>query len=237
MEWDDEKSAANHERIRAKSIPERTAYHEALWGIFLIEFSVNPVTDWQHITFMSDPTLLPELREDVVGCEPLWMFDQLQVQDPPDEFASLREEVFENFAATIANNPATAAINAEWGSCMIDSGVEPPSSTWSTPQLMQTAMWEHWAPISGFEQFFQALPEWDWDTYPDGPPPALDPTDFRQWERAMAVADWDCREKVDLEQRLRDINLAMQQQFVDRHGAELEAWALHVEERRSGSQS
>ena len=57
---------------------------------------------------------------------------------------------------------------------------------------------------------------------------------LQEWERSVAVADWDCRNELDYDARLRAIELEMQQEFVDRHWADLEAWAQHEESRRAG---
>jgi hypothetical protein len=47
---------------------------------------------------------------------------------------------------------------------------------------------------------------------------------FREWELQAAVADWDCRERLNYDLVARQISIYHQQRFVDRHRADLAAW-------------
>jgi len=52
--------------------------------------------------------------------------------------------------------------------------------------------------------------------------------DFSAREIALAVADFDCQQSVQLARRQNDVQNELQQQFVNQHHAELEAWANSV---------
>ncbi len=82
------------------------------------------------------------------------------------------------------------------------------------------------------------LAGWDWDANPAGPvvqqPTPESRTAFTEREIAVAVAAYDCREALDFDARFDEIDLDLQQQFVDVHRAELEAFAEHMSRDRQG---
>lgn len=80
----------------------------------------------------------------------------------------------------------------------------------------------------------RALQEsWDWDAEPEGPgEPPVDEAEVRAFterEIATAVADAGCKAEVGYDDGYREINHEHQQEFVDRHRAELDAWAEAAE--------
>jgi hypothetical protein len=62
-------------------------------------------------------------------------------------------------------------------------------------------------------------------------PPISEATRMNR-EIALAVANWDCNESINYETRRLDIQLGLEQDFVDRHESELEQWAIEMENRR-----
>ena len=74
-----------------------------------------------------------------------------------------------------------------------------------------------------------------WDQFRPHGMEIADPAEraeFAEREKAIAVADWDCREALNYDSRRRKMEIALHYEFVERHRAELEAWALHMEETR-----
>ena len=57
-------------------------------------------------------------------------------------------------------------------------------------------------------------------------------TTFTQREIALALADWDCHETLDLVARSNEITHEHHQQFIDRHRSELETWVALAAELR-----
>jgi hypothetical protein len=84
---------------------------------------------------------------------------------------------------------------------------------------------------------YQALMEtWDWEAEPDGPPQPEPDADelaaFTKKEIAQAVADFGCQEKVEYSKTQMEIDHELQQEFVDAHRDDLEAWASAAEAKR-----
>lgn len=209
IEWFD----PNQETVDAMSDAERDAWNEALWG--------PPQEDGEW-----DPMQ--------AGCQGR---AQHEVHNPgaaDEQFAALQAEM-DTLWERMQTDPRITAVNAEWASCMADAG---------HPGLpgaheLNNLLWEEWRVVQRWDQHDEIFMSWDWEANPDGPTemPEPDPAEvaaFAEREIALAVADFDCRQSVDFETVFQDVNHDLQQQFVDRHRAELEAWAEHAEARRDG---
>ena len=144
----------------------------------------------------------------------------------PTEFSSLQADI-QNLRLVIASQSTTdfIALNMEWSSCMIDAGF--PSA--QSPTLLQRSIGEEFALLRG--QTVEAggailgVPE---------PLDAQQASAFTEREVAAALADYDCRIQVSYQQRQQQIDFALQQEFVNQHRNELEAWAEHAESLRAG---
>ena len=136
--------------------------------------------------------------------------------DPPDEFSGLAAEVM-NFWLTLDDDPKFSAIDANWAACMLDAG----HPGFSSPLDAQTTLWQEW---------------FDLRTTPEGSlrfPGVEAATAFTEREVEVALASWQCRMAVNYDAEHRAVVVELQQQFVDRHGSELEAWAQVEEARRA----
>jgi len=223
---------ANADVTAAMSAAERTAWFAALYG-----------------PWFGTPELV-EVEWDERGCSgqaQLAISPDLQL---PSEFAAIRDEV-NRFADSVQVDPQMTALNAEWTGCLAAAG----HPGWLHRQQLMAALWQEWWTFSGQgdqDARLDLLLAWDWDAAPDGPPGWTLGEDgvgvwdevspgalaaFREREFDTALADVGCREALDFDTRQREIELRLQQAFVDRNLAELEAWAAWVEARRQFGQS
>lgn len=157
---------------------------------------------------------------------------------PEWEFAAIQNEV-DRFSESILIDPQMLLLNAEWAGCMSSLGHP---GLQSRTQL-QTDLHREWWPLQDQDSRLDMIVDWDHVRYPDGPPGtyfdadgvlqlegvAVASANFRQREIELALADFDCRARTDFAPRQQDINLRLQQEFVDRNRAELEAWATFME--------
>jgi len=138
----------------------------------------------------------------------------------------------------VRSDPRIVQLNADWSSCMIDSGFVGLSS----PGELSHSLWDEWDSLNGSNnaQLLAALADWDWHANPDGPAefqtlqqsgPAARAA-FTEREIALAVASWDCNAALNRTAIEREVDHELQAEFVERHGAELEAWAAYEEARR-----
>jgi len=128
------------------------------------------------------------------------------------QFSALELE-FNRLGDIVNRDPRTLELDAEWASCMTDAGF---SGLRDQTYMRNTVLNSEW-----FDSGLWRLPDDD---------PAV--SAFRAREIAMALADYDCREKVDFTARSDRIHAEITQRFVDENRAELEAWAQFAESHR-----
>lgn len=124
-----------------------------------------------------------------------------------EQFAALKDEASAVWGQAMAD-PAAVAARAAWDVCLVDAGY---------PRFVERFDAEDW--ISEQANALQAGPDGEW--VPTDPE-AL--ADLRQTEIDLALADLDCQEATDVERIERETYLEYQQEFVDAHRAELDAW-------------
>ena len=150
----------------------------------------------------------------------------------PTEFAGISEEV-DLFWLIVESEPRTDALNRSWADCMGGLG----HFEFANPQVVLDILFAEWSELQDWDALDDESSAWDWEADLRGPqwaPPDTALVEaFTDRERTIAVSTWDCRLQVSYDAELRTIELDLQQQFVDRHWAELEAWAQHEETRRA----
>jgi len=210
--WSPAGEDPNQALVDAMSDAEREAWNEALWG-------TPQEGEW-------DPMQ--------AGCQGQAQAAQWETIQTPSQFEALEAEMNRVWEQT-SNDPRMATLNAAWASCLTDAGY--PGFT-ATGTIWEQ-LWPQWDQIQGWELNNEVWGAWDWEANPDGPPEEMlhtpDPADiaeFREREIALAVADQTCRQQVNFEQVSQDISHDIQQQFVNQHRAELEAWATFMETQR-----
>ena len=206
IEWYDPNEAVRAEMSDA----EQEAWWEALWG--------GPQEDGEW-----DPML--------AGCAGQAMAARWETSGEDEAFTHLQEEI-NRMWDDLQADPRLLALHASWGACMADAG----HSGFDSLNTLQNGLFEEWSTIQGWNN--PAFETWDWELNPDGPPMVEpDPAAvaaFAEREIALAVANFHCNAALNLEAETQAIAHDLQQQFVDRHRAELEAWAQAAEARRNG---
>lgn len=209
----------NAEYTEAMSESELAAYQEALWGVpqEYVEGEEPQEYDWT-----------------TAGCYGSAQHEVYETGDvPTDEYGALEDEV-SSFWETVQADPGIAELQASWGSCMADAGFDGMTNTNEATQ----PLYDEWNELQGGNdpEYQAQLESWDWDANPDGPPMPEPDADalaaFTTKEIATAVADFGCQEKVDFQAESVRIDHQLQQEFVDQHKAELEAWATAAESSR-----
>ena len=194
---------------------ELTAWYQAMYGIML----VSPPPE---VEFTQEGYPWPDAPVADLGCETRWIQHQVL---PPTPFRALQDEI-ERFDSMVELDPRTLALNASWASCMIDAG----GAQWGNPRNLTDHLL---AEYSDGQIPVEVFLEWDWEIYPDGPPP-VDRAEFREREIALALADWDCREQLEYDAARQVITFDLQQQFVNKHRNELAAWVEYADQQRIG---
>jgi hypothetical protein len=133
----------------------------------------------------------------------------------PDGFESLNEEV-SSFWLTIGSHPRIQELNTGWASCMVNSGFPEFTDPREVARELQQEWWEFdivdsWSGMASREQMEA----------------------FTAREIAVALADWDCRDSLNYDDDRQVIEFEIQQEFLDRHRADFDAWALQFAEREA----
>lgn len=207
-EWVD----ANQHLYDTMSESELQAWNEALWG---------PPQDWDEDADMAEW----EYNWEDAGCQG-WAQHEVEQEDPNAALYAIWEdprfsELFEelnNLYTTTMDSPDTAAINAEWSSCMSEAGYTfaAPDEAMNSIYTLQEEFYNSYN--SGSEEWVE--------------PPAADLAPLKEQEIATAVADVTCRNEVDYDQRQMKISFAVEQEFVDQHQAEIEELRAAVAEAK-----
>ncbi|MCL1801443.1 MAG: hypothetical protein FWG25_08815 [Promicromonosporaceae bacterium] len=178
----------------------------------LAEMSTAGRVAW-NIALYGDPQTADDWGNwEMRGCWGNAMLATGSVMQADDEWSSFGSEL-ERFLMSIYDDPRILALDAQWASCMIDAG----QPEFSRPGFFGVN-------LTLRDQFSS---DGLWNAEPTDPRVIA----FGDREIAAAVADWDCREALDYETEFRAIEVDLHQQFVDRHRAELEGWALMQAER------
>jgi len=195
----------NAAALALMSVAERAAWEAALWG---------EVQDGSW-----DPAL--------AGCADA----AHRAASHSVEFPAIQAEIDRFWVGlTFDTAPEFAALNAEWVACMATEGFSGSQS----PSLLRQSLVNELMTLRGgvVEVDEYGVTSVTWPNFTDMNPAGLPA--FTEREIATAVANYDCESRVDYDQRRHQINLALQQEFVDRHRNELEAWAEYAEAIRAG---
>lgn len=204
-EWVD----ANADYVASMSETEQAAYQDALWG---------PQSTQEYD---EDSEVAQEYSWEDAGC---YGAAQHQVYDAGastgEDFQPLMDEmnkIYEN----LATNPAMTELDSTWSTCMADAGYP----GLATPSDAQNSIYDKSNALYGNE-------DWDWEANPDGPPAPSDEAlaEVTKLEIATAVADWHCKDDLDYTAKAQEVQFGLEQDFVDQHKAELDAWVAAAAE-------
>ncbi|WP_066582454.1 hypothetical protein [Cellulomonas timonensis] len=184
----------NADYVAAMSESEQAAYWEALWG-------------------PEQPEALDEEAETTwdwttAGCNgkasnETYGSTMSAYEDPA--FVELQDEIGTLYEK-VASDPKLTALDAEWSDCMNEAGFDfakVPDAATSISDAY-SALWESAAP--------------------DGSTDKAAETELREKEMSTAIADAKCQTKVGYQKTTREVQFALEQEFVDAHKAELDAW-------------
>lgn len=205
----------NQELLDSMSDAERAAWEEALWG------APQDGDTW-------DPML--------AGCNGQAQAARWPEQNVDAQFVTLQNEM-DLVWQQMQNDPRLTARNAAWATCMASAGYP----GFADLNALHQSLNDEWGLVQGWVQNNEIWGNWNWDLHPEGPDESdlfeanpADIDDFGQREIALAVANFDCQQQVNWERIERDVNMDLQQQFVNQHRDELEAWAQFAEASREG---
>lgn len=134
------------------------------------------------------------------------VYEEGQAWADPD-FASLQEEMTALYERA-QSDPKVTEANTAWATCMADAGF----ADHTTPEEAMTAISDE------FNTLLSSITE----EAPEPDPAAL--AEFKEKEIGTAVADFRCKESTDYDAEVRKVQFALEQEFVDQHKAELDAW-------------
>jgi hypothetical protein len=193
---------------------ERRAWGEALHGV--MRTSTEAYWRWSGTPWDQVPL-------EYQGCEVRWVLEEEARLAAPAQFEVLAHQI-EGFEATVATDPRVANLNSQWSTCMSNLG----ELVWDDPFHPITELLAAWETRNLIDP--NESTGWDWARNPEGPP-HISASEFRDLEIRIALADWNCREKLHFDAAVRAVNLELQQCFVELHRTELELWVQHVQTR------
>ena len=167
------------------------------------------------------------------GCQGRAQHEVYEVGGLGAEEMSALDEQMTAMYESITADPRIAELNAEWASCMADAGYD----GLVTVAGAQEQFYEKVNALQ--EEFYGMDPETGEMT---GEPPTAEQMEATEKdmqaamsaltpeEIKMAVADFDCREGIDFDAIQQKVNVEYQQDFVDEHKAELDAWVAKAAE-------
>ncbi|GEN81070.1 hypothetical protein [Actinotalea fermentans] len=132
--------------------------------------------------------------------------------------AGLEDEIARIDAEVAPTDPAVMAAAAEWSECMADAG----HPGYASPPDAEQAAWAAWL---AFNDGIAADPTLG-EVGPDGG--IAGEGDLATREASLATADWDCRADTDYDAAWGAARDRLQQEYVDAHRAELDAWVEQV---------
>lgn len=189
----------NDEILAAMSEEEHEAYTRALWG---------------------------DAGVDGGEPEPGGCFEEARAQvwgdrDTDPVRAALEDEIARIDAELAPQDPAVVEAAAAWSACMADAGFP----GFANPPQAEQAAWDRWVAFNeglAADAAAGAGAEGAGALTDDGVPAGQ--AELAAEEAALATADWECRKAAEYEAVWREVRTRLQQEYVDAHRAELDAW-------------
>ena len=208
----------NQDYVNAMSETEQQAYYAAMYG----EQSFDE----------TDPEAEVEYDWETAGCQGRAQHEVYEGANgmEEDEFTALQDEMNTMYESSMTD-PRLADVNSEWASCMADAGYPGFSAVGDAENSIHdqvNALWEDAYPSDPTQM--EGMTEEDYMAIQEGIDEQL--ADITPVEIETAVADFDCREKVGYDKVQREVSVEYQQEFVDAHKAELDAWLAASEEAK-----
>lgn len=191
----------NQDYISSLSEAEQTAFYEVLYG---------PPTPAEEMN--EDGSYEYEYDWTTAGCHG-WAQHEMEGDDPTtsDEHKPLMNAL-NDFYTGLATAPELADVNVAWAACM-DEGGYPGFSAQSDAQMSIS---------DELNAYYENQTEWLEDD------PAL--AELGEREIELALVDLECRDKTDYRAKSTEITVALEEQFIDDHQAELDAFVAAAEQ-------
>jgi hypothetical protein len=207
-EWVD----PNQEYVESMSETERTAYYLALYGDQ--SAMEEPAPDEEYVYDWTTAGCSGKAQHEV--------YEEGNGQDT-DEFKALQEDMDAMWEASAAD-PRLADLNSTWASCMADAGYPGLAAIGDAENAIYeevNALWED--AYEGTGKGDEEMTEEDYNAINESIEDAK--KEITPREIKTATADFGCREEIRYDEIQREVNVEYQQEFVDSHKAELDAWA------------
>lgn len=187
----------NQGYVAAMSATEQQAYTEALYGK-LDDLASGGSTDGPDLSQMG---CYGKAQQEVNGAQQ-HAFESDELQTFSDDVDQLQKD--------IEADPSLTDLNAKWAACLSDAG----AGDFASPKAAK-------------DDFMQRASD-TYDSAASADPtstavPTIDPK-LQDEERKTAVADFDCRKKTGYDAAHQKVQFAAEQQFIDTHGPEIEAF-------------
>lgn len=213
QEWID----PNADYVEAMSETEREAYYAALYG--------NP--EDQEYVEGEEPVEWDWTTAGCSGFAQHEVYGDGMMGGAGDEFAALEEEMGRMWES-VDSDPRMVDVTQKWAACMADAGKPGYAAIYDAEEefslKVQAIYEEAWGDGSGMET------EEDWQAAEEAVQEQL--KDLQAEEIEIATIDYGCREEVGVEKTRREVDHALQQEFVDQHREELEAYVEAMKEQR-----
>lgn len=204
----------NQEYVDAMSETEREAYYAALYG--------EPPTEEEMAE--SDSGEMEYNWEDS-GCSGKAQHEVYEMggEGGTEDFSALQDDMSAMWEASMAD-PRLTGLNDEWASCMTEAGYSGMAAVGDGENKIYeevNALWED-AYADAEADPSKEMTEEDYKAIEESIEEDRKAITPREIE--MAVADFTCRDEIRYDEIQQEVNFEYQQEFVDAHKDELEAW-------------
>ena len=208
----------NQDYVMSLSETEQAAYYEALYGPQPTEEELGEDGSYEYN--WETAGCQGKAQHEIGGAQSLYESEEFA-----DLFAAM-EKLYQD----VQNDPRMADLDAEWASCMTDAGHSGFSKQFDAQQSIYDEMNTYWEsapqpdPSMSEEEITAFYEEQEAQRKKEMEPIA-------EKEIDLALADLDCREKTDYRTSMMDIQFEIEQEFVDAHKTELEAFKAAAEQQ------
>ncbi|NLF05898.1 MAG: hypothetical protein GX593_12980 [Actinomycetales bacterium] len=157
-----------------------------------------------------------EMPETDSGCQSA-AYEAAYPAEPDPLEQEILAEISRIETEAVPAHPDVAELDGRWAECMSDAGY--PGLT--SHRAARDGIWEQYLEHGGGAG----------EVGPDGMTESE--REFLPIEIAQATADWQCRDSLGYDAAVTRVRDTLQQEFVDAHAPELEAWAARVQESQS----
>lgn len=199
----------NQEYVESMSETESAAYYAALYG--------------EPVEGEGEDGEAVEWNWETAGCSGKAQHEVYEVGNGMDEdqYTALQEEM-DTMWQSIESDPRLATVKEEWASCMADAGYD----GLAEPADAENLIYEKTNAI--YDEFYaegNIDPEATEEDY-EAMQAQIDErlAEITPEEIETAVADFTCRDEVELTKTQAEVSVELQQEFYDSHKDELEAW-------------